>query len=432
MDAETPITQPTDRPWEGRAILHVDLDAFFAAVEQLDHPEWRGLPVIVGGSPTRRGVVSTASYEAREFGVRSAMPSARAAQLCPHAIWAPSRFDRYHEMSALVFAIFREESPQVQPVSIDEAYLDVTPGRFSNEHPISIARRIRARVAELGITCSAGLSASKSVAKIASDFDKPDGLTVVWPGDESAFLSPLPVRALGGIGPRSAERLNALGIKTLGDLAALDGTTAIAILGSHGPALVARAGGHDERGVHEREGAKSVSKERTFSVDVRTVDEVSGALDGLCAGVGSRLRRKGMAGRTITVKLRFSDFTTRTVRRTLPAPTADEAVFGPVAQQLVREAWTPGVGLRLLGVGVSGFDAAAVQLDLLQDAPGPGTASPGGAVQPPAGRDPGLVRGIDAVRERFGEGALLRGRDLDSRRGKDSPEAPDAAPKENP
>jgi len=190
-------------PWEGRAILHVDLDAFFAAVEQLDHPEYRGKPVIVGGDPSRRGVVSTCSYEAREYGVRSAMPSARAAQLCPHAIWAASRFGRYHEMSQAVFALLRDETPHVQPVSVDEAFLDVTQGDFSTEHPVAIARRVRARVAELGLTLSVGVATSKTVAKIASDHDKPDGLTVVCPGSEAAFLAPLPVRDMSGIGPKT-------------------------------------------------------------------------------------------------------------------------------------------------------------------------------------------------------------------------------------
>ena len=203
-----------NRPWEGRAILHVDLDAFFAAVEQLDHPEWRGKPVIVGGDPGKRGVVSTCSYEARAFGVRSAMSSARAAQLCPDAIWTHGSFDRYREMSLAVRAIFADETPRFQPVSIDEAYLDVTPGRFTAEHPVAIARRIRERVASSWASrARSGSRPSKSVAKIASDHDKPDGLTVVCPGEEAAFLAPLPVRAMPGIGPSTAERLTSLGIQ---------------------------------------------------------------------------------------------------------------------------------------------------------------------------------------------------------------------------
>jgi DNA polymerase-4 len=395
-------------PWIGRAILHVDLDAFFAAVEQLDHPEWRGKPVIVGGDPGRRGVVSTCSYEARAFGVRSAMSSARAVVLCPDAIWTHGSFERYHEISRAVRAIFADESPRVQPVSIDEAYLDVTPGVFSAEHPVAVARRIRARVADLGVTCSVGVSASKSVAKIASDHDKPDGLTVVCPGEEANFLAPLPVRAMPGIGPRSAEHLESLGVRTLGDIAALDDATARQVLGSHGSELVRRASGVDERDVHDNAAVKSVSNERTFATDVRTPDEVDGALATLAAKVGQRLRRKGLSGRTVTVKLRFSDFSTKTVRRTVAVSADDERVFLPIARELVRSAWSPGIGLRLLGVGISGFDDKAVQLDLLSDAETP-LDTP--RTMPTDERER-LVRGIDAVKEKFGDAAVRFGREV--------------------
>lgn len=407
-----------DRPWNGRAILHVDLDAFFAAVEQLDHPEWRGKPVIVGGDASRRGVVSTCSYEARVFGVHSAMSSARAAQLCPNAIWTHGSFERYREMSTKVQAIFVDESPVVQPLSIDEAFLDVSPGRYTAEHPAAIARRIRARVAELGITCSVGISASKSVAKIASDHDKPDGLTIVWPGEEAAFLAPLPVRAMPGIGPRTAERLTTLGVHTLGDLAALDDVTALEVLGSHGIGVVSRARGLDVRDVHPNPAVKSVSNERTFATDVRTVDEVDDALAALAAKVGQRLRRKGTSGRTVTVKLRFSDFTTKTVRKTLPATTDDEAIFGPVARELLRSAWSPGIGLRLLGVGVSGFGEHAEQLDLFGEDAVSDTPAPAAPEQPPLfpQERAQLVRGIDAVRAKFGDESVRYGRDLKSPR----------------
>jgi DNA polymerase-4 len=405
------------QPWRGRAILHVDLDAFFAAVEQLDHPEYRGKPVIVGGDPSRRGVVSTCSYEAREFGVRSAMPSARAAQLCPHAIWASPHFGRYSEMSRAVFAIFRDQTPHVQPVSVDEAFLDVTQGTFAAEHPVAIARRIRAKVDELGLTASVGVASSKTVAKIASDHDKPNGLTVVCPGAEAEFLAPLPVRDMSGIGPKTAERLSSLGVRTLGALAALDESTAREVLGSHGPGLVLRARGVDLRSVHDNDPVKSVSNERTFATDVRLPREVHGALDSLAAKVGQRLRRKGLAGRTVTVKLRFSDFTTKTVRRTLEFATDDELLFGPIARELLREAWSPGIGLRLLGVGVSGFEERAIQLDLL----GPsGAGADQDAEGVPRSRE-GLVRGIDAVRERFGDDAVKFGRDLRIRRDTGTP-----------
>ncbi len=395
--------------WRGRAILHVDLDAFFAAVEQLDHPEWRGRPVIVGGDPAKRGVVSTASYEARRFGIRSAMPSARAVKLCPDAIWAPARFERYRELSKAVRSIFESETPLVQPVSIDEAFLDVTPGEFADEDPVAIAERIRARVAELGITCSAGLATSKTVAKIASDYQKPDSLTIVSPGTEAAFLAPLPVSVMSGIGPQTVGRLERLGVVTLGDLARFDDSTALEVLGSYGPSLVRRARGIDDRSVHENAPAKSVSNERTFATDVHDPAELGCALEALVERVGSRLRAKGMAGRTVTVKLRYSDFTTRTIQRTLAAATDNEHDFLSVARELVGSAWSPGVGVRLLGVGLSGFDERVEQLELLCDDAASGGAS---AHDREVSRRDSLARGLDAVRGRFGDGALRFGREL--------------------
>jgi DNA polymerase-4 len=388
-------------PWSGPAILHVDLDAFFAAVEQLDHPEWRGLPVIVGGDPAGRGVVSTASYEARAFGVHSAMSSARAAALCPDAIWVRPTPGRYGEMSQAVFDILRHHSPRVQPVSIDEAFLDVTPGRFDDADPVTIARAIKIDIAGLGVTGSIGVSSSKTVSKIASDHQKPDGLTVVTPGTEAAFLAPLPVGAMSGVGPKTASRLKDLGIRTLGELAALDHVTALSVLGSGALHLVERAQGIDPRPVSEREAVKSVSNERTFSTDMRTPEEVSSALRLLVGKVASRLRRKGLTGRTVTVKLRFSDFSIRTVRRTLAGATDDEGNIMRVASALLTEAWTKGVGLRLLGVGVSGFEDRAEQLSL--------ESAPARVDRPTASQ---LTRSIDAVRERFGDDALRFGRDL--------------------
>ena len=209
-------------PWEGAAILLVDLDAFFASVEQLDHPAWRGKPVIVGGDADKHGVVSTASYEARPYGVRSAMPSSTARRLCPDAIWTHGRFDRYREVSNAIMAILRSETPHVQQVSIDEAFLDVTPTVVNREHPVRVAQRIQRRVEELGVTCSIGAGTSKTIAKIASDMDKPRGLTVVYPGSERDFLAPLPVRVMSGIGASAEEKLKSRGIRTLGQLADAD------------------------------------------------------------------------------------------------------------------------------------------------------------------------------------------------------------------
>lgn len=395
-------------PWRGRAILHVDIDAFFAAVEQLDHPEWRGRAVIVGGSPEGRGVVSTASYEARRYGIRSAMAAARAAQLAPpDAVWATPRFERYKELSDAVFDVFRRFTPHVQPVSVDEAFVDVTPTASDSLHPVLIAQQISECVDELGITCSIGVSSGKTVSKIASDFDKPHGITVVWPGDEATFLAPLPIRDMSGIGPKTASRLRTHGIKTLGDLAALDDATAKELLGAHGPSAVLRARGVDERSVGERGGVKSVSNERTFAEDLRDPADIDGVVLALSDKVARRLRRKSLSGRTVNVKIRFSDFSTRSAQRTLAAPTCSEVEIGPIARALVRTLWSPGVGVRLVGVGVTGLDEPARQLGLF--------AEPGGATDGPCASESDtekherLIRGMDAIRERFGDSAIGRG-----------------------
>lgn len=381
------------QPWPGRAVLHVDMDAFFASVEQLDHPEWRGRPVIVG-SPQPRGVVSTASYEARTFGVRSAMPAFQARRLCPNAIWAQPRFDRYQELSRQVRAIFAEMTPLVETASIDEAYLDATPGRYG-PHPVAVAQRIRERIDALGLTCSIGVASGKTVAKVASDARKPHGLTVVRPGEEAAFLAPLGVRALGGIGPSTFERLAAAGVRTLGQLAALDTCSAERLLGSSGPTLVARAAGVDPRPVSPERERKSVSAERTFEHDLADRVQVERELRSLVTRVARRLRAKAEAGRTLTVKLRYADFTTRTASRTLRTAADLEAQLTPVAFELLRDAWTSGVGLRLLGFGVSGLAQPAEQLELFGDE----------SIERTTGQRE-LSRGIDQVRERFGEDAL--------------------------
>lgn len=392
--------------WDGAAILHVDIDAFFAAVEQLDHPEWRGRAVIVGGSPDGRGVVSTASYEARRYGIHSAMSAARAAQLAPQdAVWAPPRFERYKELSDAVMAICREYTPHVQQVSVDEAYLDLSPGEAEYRDPVEIAEEIRDRVRALGITCSAGLSASKTVAKIASDFDKPDGLTVVPIGAEALFLAPLPIRAMGGIGPRTAARLDSFGVHTLGELAALDDATAVQLLGPGGVSLVTRARGEATGTVRESTPVKSVSNERTFSQDLREAGDVDRAIAALAERVARRLRRKGIAGGTVHVKVRFADFSTRTVQRRLGAATDQESVIAPIARELVRTVWNPGIGVRLLGIGVTGLDSHTEQLDLF-DAPDQAPAVGSDVAHERARR---LSASMDAVRERFGDDALKKG-----------------------
>lgn len=388
-----------ERAWKGRALLLVDLDAFFASVEQLDHPEWRGKPVIVGGRSDRRGVVSTASYEARAFGVHSAMPSATAERLCPDAIWTSSHFDRYHELSAQVMGILKDESPLLEQMSIDEAYLDVSPGRYTGEDPVAIAARIQARVAELGITCSIGVATGKAVAKIASDMDKPRGLTVVYPGGEAAFLAPMDVRAMPGIGKQSAERLRRIGIRTLGALADTPLDKLTPLFGVNAQAVRDRARGIDPREIVTESEVKSVSHERTFATDLVTREEIEDAIDMLGPMVGRRLRKKGLAGHTVTIKLRYADLSRRTAQKGLPTNVDDETVFIPVAKRLIDEIWRPGDSVRLVGLGISGFEAHDEQLGLFADE------------ELPAGNAE-LLSAADKIRDKFGDGMLKFGREL--------------------
>lgn len=392
--------------WEGSAIGLMDLDAFFASVEQLDHPEWRGKPVIVGGLPEERGVVSTASYEARPFGVHSAMPSAQARRLCPQAIWTRGHFDRYREMSAQVMAILSDETPYVDQVSIDEAFFDVTPGRYSRENPVQIAQRIAHRVSELGISCSIGLGCNKTVAKIASDRDKPRGLTVVPPGTEQRFLEPLPVRAMSGIGSSAERALKRMGIHTLGQLAAAPVARLQSIFGVNAAAMRERAAGREASAVSAVDApdeVKSVSNERTFSQDLLAWDDIEAALSLLGESVGRRLRVRGLAGRTVTVKVRYTYGQGRTIQRTLAHLTDDENIFVPVALELMRSIWSEGMHVRLLGIGVSdfGYQDSGIQTDLFYE------VDERGAVASDR-RD--LSVAVDKVRERFGSAAVSYGR----------------------
>ena len=391
--------------WQGPAIGLMDLDAFFASVEQLDHPEWRGKPVIVGGLPEERGVVSTASYEARPYGVHSAMPSAQAKRLCPQAIWTHGHFDRYREMSAHVMAILVDETPFVDQVSIDEAFFDITPGRYARENPIDIVRRVAHRVSELGITCSIGLGTSKTVAKIASDRDKPRGLTIVPPGTEQSFLEPLPVRAMSGIGTSAEASLKRMGIYTLGQLASAPLGRLASVFGVNARLMRDRAAGLEASSVASIDApddAKSVSNERTFAHDLTDRSDIDAALALLGESVGRRLRRRGRAGRTVTVKVKYSYGNGRTIQRKLPHPTDDENIFVPVAQSLMSEIWSDGMHVRLLGIGVSDFSQSPnVQTDLFCE------VDERGAV---ASDRRELSVAVDKVRERFGNGAVSFGR----------------------
>lgn len=391
--------------WSGPAVGLLDLDSFFASVEQLDHPEWRGKPVIVGGSPEERGVVSTASYEARPYGVHSAMPSAQAARLCPNAIWTHGNFARYREMSAKVMAIIEDETPYLEQVSIDEAFFDVTPGRYSRESPVEIASRISRRVSELGITCSIGLGSNKTIAKIASERDKPRGLTVVLPGTERAFLDPLPVKAMSGIGSSAERALARAGIATLGQLADAPIAALEPIFGVNAEAMRARAAGREParvRSVAEKRPVKSVSNERTFARDLTERADIEAAISLLGESVGRRLRRKGLAGRTVTLKIKYSFGSSKTAQRKLPHPTDDENVFVETAIELLDAVWSPGMTVRLLGVGVSDFDQSeGVQMDFFCEVDERGAMSSDK-------RD--LSVALDRVRDRFGDAAVGFGR----------------------
>ena len=302
----TGVTPP---PWTGPAVGLMDLDAFFASVEMLDHPEWRGKPLIVGGDADSRGVVSTCSYEARRFGVHSAMASAEARRLCPKAIWTHGHFDRYREVSAQVMAILADETPRVERVSIDEAFIDITPGRFAPEDPLLVARRISDRVAGLGVTCSIGVGCNKTVAKIASERDKPFGLTIVRPGTEQRFLAALPVSAMSGIGRSAEERLRRMRIYTLGELSRAPESTLASIFGVNGERMRQRALGleiSEVTSLDEEREVKSVSNERTFAKDLTERGDIEAAIALLGESVGRRLRRQGLTGATVTLKLKYS------------------------------------------------------------------------------------------------------------------------------
>ncbi len=340
-----------------RNILHADFDAFYASVEQLDAPDLRGKPLAVGGSPESRGVVAAASYEAREYGVRSAMPMRTAFNLCPSLIRVSARFGRYREVSRKVMDIFNDVTPLVEPLSLDEAYLDVTDQVTPELSPEVLASRLKQRVRrELGLTISVGVATSKSVAKIASDFDKPDGLTVVRPGTERTFLAPLPVGKLPGVGPKTQERLAGEGVDTIGDLARCTDDWLTARFGRNGEYMKRLASGEDDRPVQTSRDTKSVSSETTLVNDTGDPDALQELVNRLSQDVARSLERRDLWGRTVKVKLRLSDFTTFTRQVTLPEVVQASDEIAEAAGVLVRNETGPGRTFRLVGVGVAGFE----------------------------------------------------------------------------
>jgi DNA polymerase IV len=390
----------------GRVILHVDMDAFFVSVELLRRPELRGRPVVVGGTG-RRGVVAAASYEARRYGVFSAMPSMRARRLCPHAVFLPGDHDAYAAVSSQVFDLLHTYTPHVEPISLDEAFLDVSGSLRLFGAGVALAHRIRAEVADrLQLTCSVGVAPNLFLAKMASVEAKPragpdgvepgPGVFEVEGGRETEYLHPLPVRRLWGVGPATHERLSRLGVVTIGDLA---GVSPVALRGAIGPSAATRlvdlANGVDERRVESDRQVKSVSHEETYAFDLHERDELRTQLARLSDGVAARLRADGLAARTVSLKVRDATFRTYTRARTLPRPVDSGPVIAAAADALLDKV-APAGGVRLLGVAASRFSEPAEQLQL--------EGLDGGAGEDAPWSD--ASRAVDRVRGRFGGTAI--------------------------
>jgi DNA polymerase-4 len=378
-----------------RAILHIDMDAFYASVEEQDRPELKGKPLIVGGTGGR-GVVAAASYTVRRFGVRSAMPMREALRLCPEAIVVHPRMARYKEISDQVFAIFREFTPQVEGLSLDEAFLDVTASQQLLGNPEAIGAQIRRRIAQqTGLTASVGIAPNKLLAKIASDLNKPDGMCRIDAGNIREILDPLPIQKLFGVGQKTLPTVLAAGIRTFGDARVAGDEVLWRAFGKHGKAMRDRASGLDDRPVEADREEKSISAEETFDTDLRAPAELTAQLKGLADRAASRLRgQKLLAGR-VSVKIRRADFTTYTRQRALEPPTQDTAVVAAAAEALLKGwlASQPKAAVRLLGVGVSDLQLLK-QADLFSGpAPDSGTR---------------LDSAVDGIRDRFGDGLLTR------------------------
>jgi DNA polymerase-4 len=378
-----------------RWIIHADLDAFYASVEELLDPELRGKPLIVGGDPRYRGVVSSASYAARAYGVRSAMPVAQAMRLCPRLIIVPGHYDRYEMYSHQVMDILRDYTPDVEQISIDEAFLDVTGCERLWGTAREIAQMIQRRVLEEAeLPISLGVASNKLVAKIASDVGKPRGLVVVEPGQEQAFLAPLPIERLWGVGQVTGARLREYGVRTIGDLADWSEEELVRLFGEGGHGLYRGARGLDEGEVVRSHTRHSISQERTFARDVDDEATLLRALLAMSEHVAGELRRRHMAAQTVRVKLRRPDFTTFSRQTTLTQPTDQQQVVYDTACQLFRKAWAGRRPLRLVGVGVSGLlREGGYQLDLFD-------ATDQKRIQ--------LNRSLDEIRARYGRRAIRR------------------------
>ena len=390
---------------QGRAILHVDMDAFYASVECLDNPQLRGKPVIVGGLGPR-GVVATASYEARRFGVHSALPMSRARRLCPQGEFIRPRSARYREKSAQVFEVFREFTPLLEGLSLDEAFLDVTASLKLFGSAVAIAEQCKRQILEAtGLTASVGVAHNKFLAKLASDVEKPDGLYVVDPERVHEFLDPMPVSRLWGIGKRTAPRLKRAGVLTVGQLRRSDPSVLQPILGNRTGHFLRLANGEDDREVESRRPDKSISKEVTFDVSLEDRDELLAELQGQAEDVSRRLRSKSLLARTVVVKIRDNSFRTVTRSRSMIAPSNSTRTLYGMARALF-ENWrkthqnTP---VRLLGMGVSNFEQE------------PDPAHDEGE-QADSVKEQDVDRVIDSINQRFGEAHIVHGQTLKRKR----------------
>ncbi len=380
-----------------RIILHIDMDAFFAAIEQLDHPEFRGKPVVVGADPrggSGRGVVSTCSYEARTFGIHSAMPINEAYRRCPQAIYVFPRGKRYAGVSQQIMRILEDFSPDIEQISIDEAFLDISSTSKLYGSAENLAREIKQRIRkEAGLTASIGIAPSKFVAKIASDLKKPDGLIIVPKEGVKEFLHPLEISRLWGVGKKTLPRLQRLGIYTIGDLANYDRDELVKKFGKSGLHYYQLAHGIDERRVAGRAGARSISKEVTFDEDLHEDEAILGTLRYLCNELAREMRRKNYRGRTITLKIRLHGFETYTRSRTVESLVDHFDDLYQTISSLYGQFNRRGKKVRLVGVGVTNLQCGGGQLDLFSDEPRSSTQ---------------VDDVLDKVREKFGEKSITR------------------------
>ena len=399
--------QTTEAVTAQRTIFHVDMDAFFVSVEELFDPALKGKAVVVGGQRDERGVVSAASYEARKFGVHSAMPLRTAAKMCPHAIFVNGHPERYREYSGKAFAVLKNFSPKVEMASIDEAYLDMTGTERLHGPPLRAAHALHQSMkSETQLNCSIGIGTSRLIAKVCSDQAKPNGVLWIPPGQEASFLAPLSVRKIPGVGKVMEQKLNEIGIRKVGDLAKLEESFLRERFGEWGLALAGKshgldAGGYFDRDVAVEEGPKSISHEHTFNSDTKDAEKLEAMLARLSEMVCRRLREHGVHARTVQLKLRYTDFSTITRAQSLEQPTQFDTVVGETVRALFRENWERGRTIRLLGVQTSGFEDVPLQMDLL------------GQVH-----DDKLSKAltvVDKMRDKFGENAVSLATGLKSR-----------------